>query len=195
MSEEIGQHRVKPEMTWVLRGLTIPLRRHFTRVVLATPSGTINSDSYQSEHFSNWDGHRFCPNDLWCYNRSWRRRSSLGWETKQLPPDNDVIFWVPLKLDLVPWINSGHGNGGNNNNNHNKNGVTVILGTWNGIGSPLLSKSQTCLQLNVWTRPFSWIDQTVIVLNIANLCYPVQWAPFLTSPEAETAASNSVPTR
>ena len=108
-------------------------------------------------------------------------------------PDNDVIFWVHLKLDLVPWINSGHGNGGSNNNNHNKNGVTVILGTWNGIGGPLLSKSQTCLQLNVWNRPFSWIDQTVIVLNIVNLCYPVQWASFLTCPEAETAASNSLP--
>lgn len=43
----------RPEMTWALRGLTISRRRHFTRVVLATPSGTINSDSYPSAHFGN----------------------------------------------------------------------------------------------------------------------------------------------
>lgn len=53
VSEEIGQHHTRPEMTWVLRGLTIPLKRHFTRVVLASPSGTINSDYYQSAHFGN----------------------------------------------------------------------------------------------------------------------------------------------
>lgn len=80
MSGEIGQDQVKPEMTWALRGLTISLRRHFTRVVLATPSGTINSDSYPSAHFGNRDGYRCCSNGLWLFNRSWRRRSSLGLE-------------------------------------------------------------------------------------------------------------------